>query len=122
MYCHCGCGQITNLVRLTDNRRGIRRGEHRKYIMGHNARKSPVEYIVDGVTGCWVWQRAKTKDGYASVRIGRKTGYAHRVFYERCIGPIPEGLVIDHLCLRRDCVNPDHLEPVTIAENLRRAR
>ncbi len=50
---------------------------------------------------------------------GRKV-YVHRFSYELHIGPIPEGLVIDHLCRTPACVNPDHLEPVTNAENVRR--
>lgn len=49
-----------------------------------------------------------------------KYGYAHRIAYELVVGPIPEGLTLDHLCRVRRCVNPEHLEPVTMGENLRR--
>jgi hypothetical protein len=47
---------------------------------------------------------------------------AHRFAYLEFVGPIPDGLVLDHLCRNKKCVNPDHLEPVTNAENLRRGR
>ena len=51
---------------------------------------------------------------------GANTMPAHRYAYEELVGPIPEGLQLDHLCRNRSCVNPDHLEPVTCRENLRR--
>lgn len=51
---------------------------------------------------------------------GGRTGLAHRVAYEALVGRIPDGLTLDHLCENKRCVNPDHLEPVTRAENLRR--
>jgi len=76
-------------------------------------------------SGCWLWMAAVDKKGYAKVGYNRPPrGYgmefAHRVLYEQIRGPIPEGLDIDHLCRVRCCVNPDHLEPVTNAENHRR--
>jgi len=65
---------------------------------------------------CWLWTGPLNPGGYGT-NGGR---LAHRVVYERLIGQIPAGLTLDHLCRVRNCVNPQHLEPVTIAENLRR--
>ena len=71
--------------------------------------------------GCWLWTATKNPNGYGTFWDGRKTWRAHRFAYELLVGPIPEGLQLDHLCRVRDCVNPDHLEPVTNAENTLRA-
>ena len=59
-------------------------------------------------------------DGYARVWIKGRPRVAHRVAYEVIKGPVPEGLDLDHLCRTRSCVNPDHLEPVTVTENNQR--
>ncbi len=74
----------------------------------------------DAVTGCWVWMGARKPSGYG--KFGREGKYiaAHRWFYERARGPIPAKMVLDHLCRNPPCVNPDHLEAVTNAENGRR--
>jgi hypothetical protein len=66
---------------------------------------------------CWIWHRT-TRDGYGRADCLGKTVQAHRLSYEAYVGPIPEGLEIDHLCCVTDCVNPEHLEPVTRLENL----
>lgn len=70
--------------------------------------------------GCWIWTGARSTTGYGHTTIRGKYWGAHRISYEAHVGPIPEGLDLDHLCRVRECVRPDHLEPVTRAENVRR--
>lgn len=89
-------------------------------------RKRP-KYVEDDhgyVTPCWQWQWAKTLKGYGTITLPRSEGQrwmpAHRYFYEQAKGPIPDGYQIDHLCRNHSCVNPEHLEAVTQAENVRR--
>jgi hypothetical protein len=71
---------------------------------------------------CWIWQKATNEKGYAKGRVPGFLGMVrvHRAAYELHVGPIPDGLVIDHLCRVPACCNPAHLEPVTIGENTRR--
>lgn len=76
--------------------------------------------VVDLKTGCWLWTRPLITGGYASMGYRGRGRLAHRVFYEIFVGPIPDGLHLDHLCRVRHCVNPTHLEPVTCRENILR--
>jgi HNH endonuclease len=70
---------------------------------------------------CWAWTGALNNRGYGSVTNGKGGSMlAHRKSYEIAVGPIPTGLEIDHLCRNTRCINPNHLEPVTRAENARR--
>lgn len=71
-------------------------------------------------SACWPWLASLNSDGYASFWLDGRQHRAHRLAYEALVGPIPDGLLLDHLCRVRHCVNPDHLEPVTNAENTRR--
>ncbi len=68
-------------------------------------------------THCWEWIGAIIPQGYGTIG-NRKTVLAHRFSYELLVGGIPEGLTIDHLCRNRRCVNPEHLEAVTLRDNL----
>lgn len=69
---------------------------------------------------CWLWTGTRTQGGYGRLRVNGQLWVAHRYAYERLVGPIPAGLVLDHLCRERSCVRPGHLEPVTFTENVRR--
>jgi hypothetical protein len=75
---------------------------------------------VDKSGDCWLWTGPLTRDGYGKTTFRGQSIVPHRIAYEELVGPIPEGLVIDHLCRVRNCVNPDHLEPVTFRENVLR--
>jgi hypothetical protein len=69
---------------------------------------------------CWEWTGATTRSGYGTYMFDGYAFRAHRLVYELLVGPIPDGLTLDHLCRNKRCVNPDHLEPVTRGENSRR--
>lgn len=66
---------------------------------------------------CWEWTAYRDRKGYGRSHLDGKSMAAHRVAYTLLVGPIPAGLTLDHLCRNKGCVNPDHLEPVTVGEN-----
>ena len=69
--------------------------------------------IDNSPASCWEWKGGKSWNGYGHFWLDGKTVLSHRYSYELYVGPIPVGLVMDHLCRTRDCVNPLHIEPVT---------
>jgi hypothetical protein len=71
-------------------------------------------------SGCWTLATKPFSTGYARAIVARKSVRGHRLLYEYFREPIPAGLVLDHKCRNRACVNPDHMEPVTQSENVRR--
>lgn len=119
--CECGCGGETPLAKYTHGPRGWKNGEPIRFIYGHFAKTAKRSYTVNEA-GCWIYDGFINKHGYPAIICnddGSKD-HAHVVFYKRAKGPIPEGYQLDHKCRVRACVNPNHLEPVTCAVNVRR--
>jgi len=72
---------------------------------------------VSKTESCWDWTASKTPEGYGKISMESKDRSAHRIAYELAKGAIPAGLIIDHICHRRACVNPEHLRAVTYKQN-----
>ncbi len=86
-----------------------------------NIRFSPIPTVNGTITeSCWIWIGPHIPTGYGICTFKSQSKLAHRIVYEIFNGQIPEGMVLDHLCRIKPCVNPDHLEIVTINENARR--
>lgn len=124
-YCQCGCGEKTKVAARTRTARGETKGQPQQFVRGHALRRDPVDCIMEKVAmqsdDCWIFTGSLGGGGYGKIAVDRKARPAHRVMYERLVGPVPDGMVLDHLCSVRTCVNPAHLEPVTQRENVLRS-
>jgi len=85
-------------------------------------RRFDILHFPEPNSGCWIWLGALDAKGYGSISVNGKNLKAHRWAYEHFIGPIPVGLVPDHLCHLPCCVNPWHMEPVTHQVNILRGQ
>lgn len=107
-------------ARCTTRARSI----HRRDVRGRILARVEVRPVTDqgyGLGPCWVWTGALFRGRPYTHFVGFSTQIVYRVAYEHFVGPIPDGLELDHLCDRSSCCNPWHLEAVTGAENRRRA-
>ena len=112
--CECGCGGVAR----------------KRFIQGHHTRVKPPRQIdpiyevrdCGYTTPCWVCLYKDHNAGYRKITVNGVQDYAHRHFFREHKGEIPPGKQIDHLCRNRGCINPDHLEAVSPAENTRRGR
>jgi len=96
---------------------------HLRYFERFDARArilARVELVSE--TGCWIWMGSVSPAGYGEAGSRFSVRSADRLSYEAFVGPIPDGLELDHLCRVRCCVAPYHLEPVTHAVNVDRGR
>ena len=131
--CECGCGRKTRVCDKTYARKGQVKGQPFRYINGHTGGRRVTDpqdrfwprVNKDGPlwngTPCWEWLGRIDRGGYGGFKAdGYRWMGAHVFAYENLVGPVPAGLVIDHLCRNRRCVNPDHMEPVIFAENILR--
>lgn len=114
--CLCDCGASCEIVAGH-----LRSGHTRTCGCGFGADVERFEEsIAPGDNGCWQWAGYGNGLGYGVLHSAGRKVYAHRWSYEHHIGPIPDGLELDHLCRNRGCVNPWHLDPVTSRVNLLR--
>lgn len=128
--CQCGCGERTRIAPYTYKRDGWIKGEPVRFVAGHNLRSTGTPWYeryeerdMGFTSPCWIWGGEQHQNGYGRMRAPdnwKNRAWAHHLYYEQKYGAVPPGAELDHLCHVPMCVNPDHLEPVTHAENMRR--
>lgn len=125
--CECGCGLPAPIAKRNNrhNRRyGHVKGQPVRFVQGHTTKRNDPEWVAEDrgyKTPCHIWQRSLDRHGYAQRKVGGRKGKNVRVHRQRWIAKFgPTEFQLDHRCRVRACVNEDHLEPVTLAENCRR--
>lgn len=104
-------------------RQPINSGQQLQEVVMGRRKKNPLDRFwskVQKKSTCWNWTGSLSGNGYGAFWVEGRTVIAHRWAYEALVGPIPDGLEVDHLCRNRACVNPEHMEPVTARENIMR--
>lgn len=124
--CSCGCGGKAPIAKATKSIAGHVKGRPMKYIKGHQnyRRARDVRSVFEDLSypdpnsGCFVWAGTTRPDGYALFSVKGRSILAARVAWELANGPVPKGMEIRHKCHQRFCVNPDHLQLGTHAQNM----
>ena len=123
--CECGCGGAAPLVKRTCASKNLRKGDPLRFISGHNGTlKQTLTYFMANVlpleNGCWQWTAGVNRKGYGVTQLHGVKHHAHKTIYLLHGESVPDGFHLDHLCRNKICVNPAHMEPVTLLENVRR--
>lgn len=124
--CWCGCNSRTPLSPYTNKNQLYFKGQPRRYCKGHAVKNKPnlnpphrFNYVMDPVSGCWLWQGAKDEHGYGVVVRGGIQMHAHRYRYMEEYGYLSPALVLHHTCENKGCVRPSHVKPNTRADHVR---
>lgn len=119
-----GCESLSKKKGLC-NKHYLRKRKHGDTSVSENIRGSDEDrfyaYTKIQSEGCWLWTGNLNEDGYGKMNANGKKVSVHRWSYEYFVGKIPDGLTIDHQCNVRNCVNPEHLKPMTIGDNAKRS-
>ncbi len=119
-YCACGCGERTKIADRNHGPLGWKKGEPFEYITQHQNNKKRKSYVEDK-NGCHIWQ-GQPSQRYPSIKIQGKQRSVHKWAWEQAHGKVPTGMVLHHTCSNTRCVNVEHLEVVTQAENTHHGR
>lgn len=106
--CACGCGLYP-------------KSQKSRYVAGHNRSSAAFQFIVDKSSGCWVWQLSKDSSGYGLTTRNKVMVRAHVIYFKWFYGH-SQTMFIDHVCLNKSCVNPEHLRDVTRNDNQRNVK